>query len=76
MSVSNTFIMECPVCNSKSSLRKIQRGDTTIFACSDKNDPKVGCKSVITINVDDIEYDENFDFKEKFEKITGNGKNK
>ena len=53
------FIMECPVCKMKHELPMIERGFATQFACSDdRNTEGVGCKSVITIKVAEIGYNE------------------
>ena len=53
------FTMECPVCKMKHKLPMIDIGFATQFACSDDiNTEGVGCKSVITINVAEIGYNE------------------
>jgi hypothetical protein len=53
------FLMECPVCKMKHELPMIERGFATQFVCSDDmNTEGVGCKSIITINVDKKGYNE------------------
>lgn len=59
MEKDNNFIIECPVCKMKHELPLIERGRVIQFACSDDfNTDGFGCKSVITVKVEEKGYND------------------
>ena len=54
-----TFSIECPICKMKHKVPAFERGRFVTFVCSDElNKQGVGCKSVITVRVEEKEYEE------------------